>query len=543
MDMSAVSLLAAVAQSQSQAASPTEKSHSNQLLTSRANLTIPASSIVDALLANSSTLIHSSQSSPSVLSSSIAASAAAAVFAAQVAAAKGNHSPSNSTENSSPKSISLPNAQRTPSRSASMPAPRTESEIPSSKGQKNGVAPGDKLKKRLARKAELARASRRRKKAYVNDLEEKVAILTKNVEDLQRANVLGIPFSPAPPVNLKFSGKNKGQLDESDSEMSESEEEDAENVKSAAEDNDFNDSPFDDNLERAIKSSFNADTRRFALIGRQFNLNSLISALKKIYTSLGPSFSITYIDEEGDKILISTTAELHEAYRLNNFHNNSNGNNEGNGFGANTNNLLKIFIEEAASSTPNSIKLKKRRKAEENAFIEQKLTHNPPKKSKSNSPLSPPKKLADNPANTAENYSIILELVDKPGSVSRATLSIPISTTFSSFRANFADLTKLPNLHEFIYHFNGSIIDPGAEAELMHSTVGEGQTLQLLHGSIVADSVHQQQKWLSAAVENGQGHQGSNSSGAETVANGRAEENKSAAVDALTAFASVADNA
>jgi len=41
-------------------------------------------------------------------------------------------------------------------------------------------------KKRLARKAELARASRRRKKLYIQDLENKVKTLGKKVEELQQ---------------------------------------------------------------------------------------------------------------------------------------------------------------------------------------------------------------------------------------------------------------------------------------------------------------------------------------------------------------------
>lgn len=44
----------------------------------------------------------------------------------------------------------------------------------------------ERMKKRLARKAELARASRRRKKAFVQDLENKVKILGQKVEELQR---------------------------------------------------------------------------------------------------------------------------------------------------------------------------------------------------------------------------------------------------------------------------------------------------------------------------------------------------------------------
>eukprot|EP00471_Norrisiella_sphaerica_P012268 CAMPEP_0184497100 /NCGR_PEP_ID=MMETSP0113_2-20130426/35682_1 /TAXON_ID=91329 /ORGANISM="Norrisiella sphaerica, Strain BC52" /LENGTH=584 /DNA_ID=CAMNT_0026884065 /DNA_START=113 /DNA_END=1867 /DNA_ORIENTATION=+ len=47
-----------------------------------------------------------------------------------------------------------------------------------------------KIKRRLARKAELARASRRRKKAYVQDLEKKVAQLNAKVLELQSQDPL-----------------------------------------------------------------------------------------------------------------------------------------------------------------------------------------------------------------------------------------------------------------------------------------------------------------------------------------------------------------
>mgnify|MGYP001038528521 CR=1 FL=1 len=48
-----------------------------------------------------------------------------------------------------------------------------------------GMTPDEKAKLRLARKAELARASRRRKKMYVKDLEEKVKRMSARLEDMR----------------------------------------------------------------------------------------------------------------------------------------------------------------------------------------------------------------------------------------------------------------------------------------------------------------------------------------------------------------------
>ena len=49
-----------------------------------------------------------------------------------------------------------------------------------------------KVKSRLARKAELARASRRRKKAYVGGLHDTIEALERQVEALKKANRLGV---------------------------------------------------------------------------------------------------------------------------------------------------------------------------------------------------------------------------------------------------------------------------------------------------------------------------------------------------------------
>ena len=58
----------------------------------------------------------------------------------------------------------------------------------------NAQVEGDKSRRRLARKAELARLSRRRKKAYVTELEEKVSQLLRQVEELREANRRGTRY-------------------------------------------------------------------------------------------------------------------------------------------------------------------------------------------------------------------------------------------------------------------------------------------------------------------------------------------------------------
>jgi hypothetical protein len=53
-------------------------------------------------------------------------------------------------------------------------------------GANSGGGTAAKIKRRLARKAELARASRQRMKAYVSDLEEKLSVLNNKVTSLEQ---------------------------------------------------------------------------------------------------------------------------------------------------------------------------------------------------------------------------------------------------------------------------------------------------------------------------------------------------------------------
>jgi len=67
--------------------------------------------------------------------------------------------------------------------------------------RKKGSSVQDKVEKRLQRKAEAARASRQRKKVYLQTLEEKVSALTSRLSELQHqvAALGGVPVDPLKP--------------------------------------------------------------------------------------------------------------------------------------------------------------------------------------------------------------------------------------------------------------------------------------------------------------------------------------------------------
>lgn len=176
----------------------------------------------------------------------------------------------------------------------------------------NGISSStSKIKKRLARKAELARASRRRKKAYVQDLEFKVDRLNAKIKELQNKDP---SRSQQNSVALALSVMT--ELDKQPSSLIpnskplESEVREDSGYKSAEGQAQTRQRDY------CVKANYKGDIRRFSFAHTNFSFKELETMLQRIYTLEAQSFKVIYNDEDNDVVSITSTAELFEAYRL-----------------------------------------------------------------------------------------------------------------------------------------------------------------------------------------------------------------------------------
>mmetsp|Transcript_3832 Transcript_3832/g.7081 ORF Transcript_3832/g.7081 Transcript_3832/m.7081 type:complete len:523 (+) Transcript_3832:52-1620(+) len=197
------------------------------------------------------------------------------------------------------------------------------------------MSSNSKIKRRLARKAELARASRRRKKAYVQDLELKVAQLNAKVMELQQdqlgsdQSAVALALSAMteldpPKAHLKKKVKIE-PIGGNDNSMEVPE-------LSAGPSNESSNPPTDEDTVLALSQAVNdrqqepqkfcfkanceGDIRRFSLQASGFTFEGLKEMLVIIYQLQPDSFTISYFDEDEDAVSITSTAELREAHRL-----------------------------------------------------------------------------------------------------------------------------------------------------------------------------------------------------------------------------------
>eukprot|EP00954_Amorphochlora_amoebiformis_P006497 509477-Amorphochlora_amoeboformis.AAC.1 len=187
-------------------------------------------------------------------------------------------------------------------------------------------ANNSKIKRRLARKAELARASRRRKKAYVQDLELKVAQLNAKLMELQAQEPMASDHSAVALALSAMSEMDTSKTSRSSKAPPKVKEEVIEDSKSMdtniKEDVDtvlaLSQAASDPSSELVycIKANFNGDIRRFSLVPSNFNFEGLKEMLGGLYKLEPDTFTVSYFDEDNDAITISTTEELREAQRL-----------------------------------------------------------------------------------------------------------------------------------------------------------------------------------------------------------------------------------
>ena len=162
----------------------------------------------------------------------------------------------------------------------------------------------EKLQRRLARKAELARASRKRKKAYVESLETRVQNLESQLSIIQKH----VDLSTIPGVSMTTLANTVEDLMDmpglSGNKFS------LEGLGGSGV------SPSASAHQRSVKATFNGECRRFVVHDSNRTYSMFLDLVRGIFENLPPSFSIKYVDDEEDEIAITSDFELLEAFRL-----------------------------------------------------------------------------------------------------------------------------------------------------------------------------------------------------------------------------------
>mmetsp|Transcript_21124 Transcript_21124/g.51693 ORF Transcript_21124/g.51693 Transcript_21124/m.51693 type:complete len:538 (-) Transcript_21124:356-1969(-) len=188
--------------------------------------------------------------------------------------------------------------------------------------ERDNLNPANKIKRRLARKAELARASRRRKKAYVQDLEMKVAQLNARVMELQaqesissdpRAVALALSAmteldKQLPSSKVSIGNSRGGKLKKEGNGP-------IEEINVGTVPKRLKIETINSHETYCIKSNFNGDIRRFSFRPSDFTFQSMKEMISTIY-NIDQGIVVSYYDEDGDAVRITSTTELREAYRL-----------------------------------------------------------------------------------------------------------------------------------------------------------------------------------------------------------------------------------
>uniref|UniRef100_A0A7S3ZAS7 PB1 domain-containing protein n=2 Tax=Lotharella globosa TaxID=91324 RepID=A0A7S3ZAS7_9EUKA len=183
----------------------------------------------------------------------------------------------------------------------------------------------EKIKRRLARKAELARQSRRRKKAYVESLEMKIEELSTKVLELQgrrKDTSASVALALCAMAELQQAGsadshstsdKSEAQELESISKL-ETESSDSGHFPQQT----FLDTPAA--LEKIeLRINFVGATRSLTFLRKDLTFQSLQEAVLREFLPFEKNpatVTAWYVDEEDDPILITSTPELLEAHRL-----------------------------------------------------------------------------------------------------------------------------------------------------------------------------------------------------------------------------------
>lgn len=187
----------------------------------------------------------------------------------------------------------------------------------------NSRSKEEKVTRRLARKAELARQSRRRKKAYVSSLEDKIEELTAKVLELQglEEDISSNPVALAlcAMTELQQSGNLGVRLTKTDNDRHYEKLETESSDSASTPVQQSPSSPARYNIIRRVQINHNGDTRTLSLGQEDFTYWQLEALICDEFSPEGSrSFNMKawYIDDEEDEILITTTPELLEAWRV-----------------------------------------------------------------------------------------------------------------------------------------------------------------------------------------------------------------------------------
>jgi len=187
----------------------------------------------------------------------------------------------------------------------------------------------EKIKRRLARKAELARQSRRRKKVYVESLEKKIKELTAKIIELKgrkKENSDSVALALCAMAELQQGG---GSENGTESVKSETSTESASMTKleigssSAGSSETHDQHPYNSNGNQGpvVRMEINNMGEKcvISIPTDQLTFANVKEAiLAEFHPSKRSSFEVTmwYVDEEGDPIRVTCTPELREAHRL-----------------------------------------------------------------------------------------------------------------------------------------------------------------------------------------------------------------------------------